>query len=123
MIGLVIGLIFLVACQSGSDLLPGKEYPEPLQENLPTETPRPTVLPGQAMYPEIESNSNINWFQAEAMILNGEVDRLVLQAGLNFQMMLKDGRLFNSTQPSPEAITQTLENCGELCSATQVVQE
>jgi hypothetical protein len=121
--GVLIGLLLLAACQSGGDSTPGEEYPAPLIEEIATETPRPTVLPGQAMYPEIESNTPINWFQAEAMILNGEVAKVVLLQDLNFQLMLKDGRLLNSIQPGADSIPQTIEACGELCSATEVVQE
>jgi hypothetical protein len=75
------------------------------------------------MYPEIENNTNINWFQAEAMVLNGEVAKIVLLQDLNVQLMLKDGRLLNSIQPAADSVTQTIEACGELCSATEVGQE
>jgi hypothetical protein len=121
--GVLIGLLFLAACQSGNNPVEDEEYPAPLIEEIATATARPTVLPGQAMYPEIENNTNINWFQAEAMILNGEVAKVVLLQDLNFQLMLKDGRLLNSIQPGADSIPQTIEACGDLCSATEVVQE
>lgn len=123
LVGVLLGLFLFAACQSGGDSAPGGEYPAPLIEEIATSTARPTVPPGQAMYPEIENNSNINWFQAEAMILNGEVAKIVLLQDLNFQLMLKDGRLLNSIQPGADSITQTIETCGGLCSATQVGQE
>jgi hypothetical protein len=123
MIGILIGLLLLAACQSGNNPADGDVYPAPLIEEIATATARPTVLPGQAMYPEIENNTNINWYQAEAMILNGEVAKVVLLQDLNFQLMLKDGRLLNSIQPGADSISQTIEACGELCNATEVVQE
>ncbi len=123
LIGVLIGLLLLAACQSGGDTASGDEYPAPLIEEIATSTARPTVPPGQAMYPEIENNTNINWFQAEAMVLNGEVAKIVLLQDLNVQLMLKDGRLLNSIQPAADSVTQTIEACGELCSATEVGQE
>ncbi len=123
LIGVLIGLLLLAACQSGGDTASGDEYPAPLIEEIATSTARPTVPPGQAMYPEIENNTNINWFQAEAMVLNGEVAKIVLLQDLNVQLMLKDGRLLNSIQPAADSVTQTIEACGELCSAMEVGQE
>jgi len=123
LIGVLIGLLLLAACQSGGDTASGDEYPAPLIEEIATSTARPTVPPGPAMYPEIENNTNNNWFQAEAMILNGEVAKIVLLQDLNVQLMLKDGRLLNSIQPAADSVTQTIEACGESCSATEVGQE
>lgn len=121
---LVLGAFTLIGCQSNGNYPgPAEGYVPPEEEIFPTDTPRPEVAPGAAMYPEIENNSAINWFKAEAMILNGEVSEILVKADLSLQLSLKDGRLLTSAQPAADSVATTIEQCAEKCSATLVKAE
>ncbi len=125
MVGVLICIFFLAACQAGNNSGSDKGYPVPSvnEEVIPTRTARPTAPPGAAMYPEIASDTSINWFQAEAMILNAEVAKIVIHQDASFQIMLKDGRIFNSLQPFSDSVMQTIEKCADMCSDVEIVQE
>ena len=121
---LVLGAFSLIGCQSdGNYPGPSEENVPPEEEIFPTDTPRPEVAPGEAMYPEIENNSGVNWFKAEAMILNGEVSEILVKADKSLQLSLKDGRLLTSAQPAADSVAAAIEQCAEKCSGTVVKEE
>lgn len=116
-IGLIIGMLFLGACQERGVGGPGPEdsYPNPVEDITFTSTPRPEPKPGESVYPEIENNSDVVWHIAESLISNGEVERIVLLDAIRFQMFLKDGRIINSGRPKKDSIANLIQDCGEVC--------
>ena len=120
----IMGALSLAACKSNSAYPgPGDVYPLPMDEVFPTETPSPTVPVGEALYPDLGDNSAIGWFQAEAMILHGEVGKIVLLKDAQIQLLLKDGRLLISALPAESDVNALIVQCGDLCKETVVEQE
>ena len=124
-LGLLLAVLTLSACGSGSKNYPGPgdSYPLPLAEDIPTNTPLPTVAPGAPAYPDIGTDSSVTWAQAETMMRNGEVASILLLKDLWFNLQLKDGRLLKSTQPAADSIDVVIKDCGEACSAIVITSE
>jgi len=124
-LSLLLTMLVLAACGSGSKNYPGPDdsYPLPLAEDIPANTPLPTVAPGAPAYPDIGTDSSVTWAQAETMMRNGEVASILLLKDLWFNLQLKDGRLLKSTQPAADSIDVVVKDCGEVCTAIVITSE
>ncbi len=124
-ISLLLVMLVLAACGSGSKNYPGPDdsYPLPLAEDIPANTPMPTVAPGEPAYPDIATDSSVTWAQAETMIRNGEVASILLLKDLWFNLSLKDGRLLKSIQPAADSLDVVIKDCGEACTAIAITSE
>lgn len=88
-------------------------YPEPEQPYPPPEL----VLPVYNPYPgpsEGESNY-IDWSQAEALILSGEVSEVYQTNTLHITLVLTDGNIALSVEPEIDQVFDLVERCGDLC--------
>ena len=90
-------------------------YPAPEQEQLP---PLPAVL-----YPMAANGDEVSWIQAQGMIGNGEVDRIVQTHELEVTLYLKDGRALVTIEPAIDEVLKVIEMCGESCSGIAVATE
>jgi hypothetical protein len=123
-LGMLLAVLALSACGGSKNYPgPGESYPLPLVEEIPTNTPLPTVAPGAAAYPEIASDSSVTWSQAETMMRNGEVAEILLLKDLWFNLSLKDGRLLKSQQPAADSIDVVIKDCGDACAAIEISSE
>jgi hypothetical protein len=119
----LITSMILAGCKSSSRDADEGNYPVPNQEILPTETPKPTVPSGQALYPDLADQSDVLWPMAEGMILHGDIDSILLLAELKVQLNLKDGRVLFSIQPTKDSVAEVITSCGDACKDIEVTQE
>jgi len=92
---------------------PAEAYPAPGAE--PTTAGAPSML-----YPEPKSGDEVTWPMAYAMIMNGEVTKVIGASSDKFTMTLRDGRSLVSPQPAPGDVSLVIKNCGQPCAAIQV---
>ncbi len=126
LLAFILAMVFLVSCQSGD----GDAYPAPGEARpVPTvnrQYPYPEIVvateppsligQGGAAYPDISGNSTVEWYQAETMILNGELAKIVFLPENRLEMSLKDGRVMFTRPPNEEILQATIDACGELCN-------
>ena len=95
-------------------------YPAPVSASsaLPTADASLVAL---SLYPEQKSGDQIDWTAAQAMILNGEVIRVTVDADQKITIDLKDGRSLVSTEPQANAVKETISACGSACQNVLVV--
>lgn len=136
---LMIAVLMLTGCQSAeSTQAPDQEseegstseqvvdegqaqdaYPAPVEIAPITEDAYPDPL-----YPDIVDGSEVEWEQAEAIILNGEVSLINLQSEtMRVTMGLKDGRLLVVVIEGAAQVHETLASCGDLCRNVVFTQE
>jgi hypothetical protein len=101
--------------EGGSYPAPPTPYP-----GAPDVTGAPS---GEALYPWLESGTDIVWEQAVAMILNGEVSQVAQSHDLTVQLMLKDGRSLSTTEPAIDEVMRVIESCGAPCQDIQIATE
>lgn len=99
---------------------PGVPYPGPGQE--------PAVEDFSAypdpLFPDLSDGDEIEWEQASAMIMNGEVSMVTWESSsARTTLGLKDGRLVIVIVEDPEVIHRTISECGEICSNILFNQE
>lgn len=113
---LAVLVVTLAACTAPSaPVQPAQAYPEPKEILNPTQ---PSVL-----YPGLRDGDRADWDLVLAMMINGEVAKIVMSADLQITLTLKDGRSLIAIQPNPESVTQALEICGEPCKTLEVITE
>lgn len=136
---LMIAVLTLAACQSAETTqAPGQEsddsstseqaveddqaqgaYPEPVESAPITVDAYPDPL-----FPDLLDGVEVEWEQAEAMILNGEVRLVNLQSEtMRVTMGLKDGRLLVVVITKAAQLHETLALCGDLCKSVVFTQE
>jgi flagellar basal body L-ring protein FlgH len=122
----MLALVVLSACQTAAPtIVPTQEpqnpaatapvqnqeqaYPQPQsQESVQQAQPAPEVL-----YPDIAGGGEVTWQQAKAMILNGEVAKVV-ESQDTVTLTLKDGRVL-VTRPTQGTPAEIIESCGAPC--------
>ena len=100
------------------------EYPAPAQA-VP-EYPAPQqAMPAYNPYPgPSESASNfIDWTQADALIQSGEVAEVYQAQTLHVTLVLKDGSVALTIEPAIDEVSKSIEQCGEACKDTKVVNQ
>lgn len=83
-----------------------------------TGAPNPGVL-----YPNLKDGDEIYWSQAVAMILNGEVAKVMQTHSLQVTIVLKDGRSFITYEPAIDEVIRVIESCGEKCADILIATE
>jgi hypothetical protein len=128
---LILGLM-LVACTNGTETIeeprpeepgeyPGPEAPVgadpyPASDSVPAEAP-------DVLYPGVEDGGEVNWNKAIAMIMNGEVVKVVQTHDLKVSLTLRDGRTLITYQQVIDDVLQVIEACGEPCAEIIVATE
>ncbi|MFM8319812.1 MAG: hypothetical protein ACKOC5_02770 [Chloroflexota bacterium] len=79
-----------------------------------------TVAP---VYPDLTSGSQVPWEQAEAMVLNGEVQQISVAKDNIVTLALKDGRSFTSQMPEAGLVETLMSRCGIVCQDIQIVTQ
>ena len=99
--------------QEQAPTLQAQTYPEPEQPYPPPAS----VLPVYNPYPgPSEGVSNyVDWSQAEALILKGEVTEVYQTHTLHVTLVLIDGKIILVVEPELDEIFNVVERCGDLC--------
>ena len=91
-----------------AETYPGPEQPYPAPELvLPIYNPYPGPSEGVSNY--------INWSEAEALVLRGEVSEAYQTHSLHVTLVLIDGNVALTIQPELDEIFNVVERCGDLC--------
>jgi len=114
-------------------------YPEPyplvptsdpyLQPALPDPYAYPAqgapLAPGAAdtLYPGVLDGTEVNWGQALAMIMNGEVTQVMQTHDLEVYLTLKDGRTLRSIEPQIDEVMKVIQSCGDPCKNIMIATE
>lgn len=132
-----IAALFLTACQPAPATAPSvaapaadsAAQPQPAGNNAqPAAYPAPKAVEavqaeptaaGGSMYPGPKSGDEINWDQAQALITNGEVVKVLTGSDAKFTLTLKDGRALILKEPAPGAVQEFIKTCGAPCQAIQ----
>lgn len=137
LIVLIISLA-LVGCQSGTDSAENPEQSQSsdqeIQDNAPEQAvevqdaypapqSEPTAPLPAVLYPMYADGDEIGWVQAQAMIKNDEVERIVQTHELKVTLFLKDGRALVTIEPEIDDVLKIIEECGENCSSIAVATE
>ena len=100
--------------------------PYPGQQNEVQAQPQATQeVQAAPAYPAPGEPKTVQWTEAEAAILKGDVIQIDQAKDLKVTMILKDGSTLVSTEPAFDEVVRAKERCGELCkniilySATQ----
>ena len=147
---IMINMVFLLsACTSSAPKATDAEqaYPEPVDTDPQTEIgdpypvdqseqpqgeePYPASGSTQSQtsdpYPEMEVNPEdaveIEWGEAEKIIMNGVVARVTQTHDGLVILQLKEGIVFTTRQPQVDDVLKVIEECGELCSDILVATE
>ena len=88
-------------------------FPPPLDAPVP-----PVVL-----YPAYQDNDEVEWLYAQAMIMNGEVERVVQTHALKVTLFLKDGRALVTVEPDIDELLKVIKLCGEKCADIVIATE
>jgi uncharacterized lipoprotein len=133
----VLGLLLvfiLSACQSfkaegetqqvypaPAEALPAsaETYPAPAQAY-----PQPQIYDP---YPDSETSTleavEIEWGQAEKIIMNGAVSQVTQTHDGKVILRLKDGSVFTAEQPQLDEVLRVIEKCGDLCKDIKIATE
>ena len=105
---------------------------EPSQAEVPVDSAYPGPVADTAsgdaypdpLYPDIQDGTEVNWDQAQAMIINGEVRMVQLQSStLQVTLGLKDGRLMYVVITNPDQLHSAIAQCGDLCRSLAFSQD
>lgn len=141
---LLLAALALAGCQSSTPApaatqapdateAPAESYPAPEQAGANEQPaapaaeepyPGPSVLAAAqeatgSIYPDPQSGDEVLWHQAEALLMNDEVNQVIQEADLKVTLMLKDGRSLWAAQPAEDTVLQVIELCGEPCADIQ----
>lgn len=113
-------VLLLSACQAGVPTTePEGAYPAPAGSY-----PQPQ---GAVPYPQGEvspdEGQQIEWGQAEAIILNGAVAQITQTHDGAVILRLYDGVVFVSQQPQVDDVFKVIERCGDPCKDILVATE
>ena len=124
---LLVVILLLSACQlpnPGSKVTQQVEgYPLPGQTSPTSAVAYPEALQSNALYPNYKDGDKIEWFQAVAIINNGEVSKLVQAHSLQVTLSLKDGRTLLTEEPAIDDVLKVIEACGDPCKGIQIATE
>ena len=124
---LIVGVVLLSACQlpnpGGKVTQEVEGYPQPGQASPTMAVEYPEPLQANALYPGYKDGDKIDWFQAVAMIKNGEVAKIVQSHSLQVTLSLKDGRTLLTEEPAIDDILKVIETCGDPCKGVQIATE
>lgn len=81
-------------------------YPPP-QQPLPVYNPYPGPSEGETNY--------VEWSQAEAAVMNGDVAEVYQAHTMHVTLVLKDGSVLLAKEPQIDTIFQVLDQCGDPC--------
>ena len=109
----------------------GEAYPPPQGESLAQVEPETgaypppldTPVPPAFLYPAYQDNDEVEWWHAQAMIMNGEVERVVQTHALKVTLFLKDGRALVTVEPEIDEVLEVIKLCGEKCVDIVVATE
>ena len=68
----------------------------------------------QDIFPQ-QAGENISWDDAITIINNEEVKSIFQSHSLDVTIVLKDDKVFDTTEPSIDAIFKEIEKCGKNC--------
>jgi hypothetical protein len=105
----------------------GSEYPAPTQvqptvEEYPLPGDEPSDM-SAVLYPGVDDGGEVLWHQANVMLLNGEVVKVVQTHDLKVSLTLRDGRTLVTIEPAIDDIIKLIETCGEPCTEIVVATE
>ncbi len=138
---LLIFTIFFGACQSApapqttevtaQPVVEGEVYPPPPGESLAQVEPETGAYPppldipvlSAGLYPYFQDNDEVEWWHAQALIMNGEVERVVQTHALKVTLLLKDGRALVTVEPEIDEVLEVIKLCGEKCVDIVVATE
>jgi hypothetical protein len=100
--------------------------PPPTAVNSPLPTPPQSPVPaGVTEVPTVPPDVPIRlpWTEAEELILNGDVQRVVQTHDRDVTLYLVDGRVVQTVEPEIDDVFRVIERCGELCSEVERITE
>ena len=124
---LILLVLLLSACQMTQPASSTEEQPYPeTGEEVEIPYPDPTQEqaypgPGQGANPQI--SNEIPWDQVEAMLLNGDVIKVMQTHDLKVYLTLKDESLAVTVEPEIDAIIKLLKECGDPCLYVAIATE
>jgi hypothetical protein len=113
---LILLLLALCGC-TRNDGAPISE--SPLTVGSPLD-PQMSIVPGAlesaVATPKPSRQDEIPWTEAEALILEGEVQQVVQLHSLEVTLVLRNGMGVKTTEPTIDEVFRVIERCGDACS-------
>lgn len=102
--------------QGGTEVptLQAEAYPEPEQPYPPPVLLVPVYNPYPG--PSEGDNNYVDWTEAEALVLRGEVSEAYQAHTLHVTLVLIDGNVVLTIEPEIDELFNVVERCGDLCS-------
>ena len=90
-------------------------YPSPDEAYPPPVIVQPVYNPYPG--PSDGVSNFLDWSQAEALILKGDVSEVYQTHTLNVTLVLIDGKIFLTVEPEIDEVFKVVERCGDLCKS------
>jgi hypothetical protein len=129
-----LAVILLAACGSGAPIAgetPTPTAAEQAQPGYPPPPPTP-VSSGEGVYPyppsgapipynpypahEGAGGNQVSWEEAQAIILEGQVEQIFQFHDLTVIMTLKDGTQIETIEPAIDEVLRIIDRCGDKCA-------
>ena len=120
---LLIIMILFGACQTAPVPQTTEVITQPVVEGEVFPPPLDTPVPPAFLNPAYQDNDEIKWWHAQAMIMNGEVERVVQTHALKVTLFLKDGRALVTVEPEIDEVLKVIKLCDEKCVDIVVATE
>jgi hypothetical protein len=122
---------YQTAAVTAQPVVEAEVYPPPQGESLAQvepvtgayPPPSDTTVPPAFLYPAYQENDEVDWRHAQAMIMNGEVERVVQTHALKVTLFLKDGRSLATVEPEIDEVLKVIKLCDRKCVDIVVVTE
>jgi len=123
--------VLITACQAAPTPAPAiSTQEEPTQESVQMEQayPEPEAYPPPVQsryipYPSPGEGEQVDWAQAEAMILGGEVVRIFQSSSNQVTLYLSNLQQMVTTLPESDSLDQVIEECGSSCESIYIGME
>lgn len=122
---LLLMAVLLISCQSqASENVVDKNAQYPLNADYPVPQDQAYPAPEQpnqlTLYPDLKDGDQIDWVQLQGMLRNGEVAQILTGSAPNLTVVLKDSRTFTVLEPGEGTLTDTIKQCGDLCTTVEI---
>ncbi|MGE5223195.1 MAG: hypothetical protein ACM3PY_12215 [Omnitrophica WOR_2 bacterium] len=126
--GLILAII-LAACQPATTTVhPPIDTTTTSGQSQSNSYPAPAQPAAQNVantpYPEPPAGTQattITWSDAQSMIINAQIAKVIQAKSLEVTLYTKDARLFKTTEPALDDVLKVIEQCGTDCKVIKVV--
>ncbi len=105
-----------------------ESYPAPDQSNAPGSYPAPAPSGNEPVYSPYPGPSEgvtnfMDWSQAEQTILDGKVAKAYEAPTQHITLVLKDGSVALTMEPTLDEVQRVIERCGEACKDIEKISQ